>query len=75
MNKIIILGALLLSGCSTFDNYQFGDITTGALESAGKIISLKKSYCSEKSEDRRELILVTIRLADPDYKGFCNDEN
>ncbi len=70
--KYLIILTLLLSGCA---GYEFGDGTRAALSAASKIITLKRDYCASDSEETRALILSTIRLADPDYNGVCENDN
>lgn len=74
MRILISIIVILLSACSSLpEDYEFGDGTRAALDAASKIIKLKQNYCSADSEETRELILTTIKLADPDYKGLCEE--
>lgn len=68
------VGTVSLIGCATLENYEFGDATAKALEVGGKVIKLKRDYCSAQNEDTREMLLGAIRLADPDYDGLCGDQ-
>ena len=68
MMKYLIILTLLLSGCA---GYEFGDGTRAAINAAGKIITLKREYCSDQSVASRELILLSIHLVDPGYDGVC----
>jgi len=62
-----------LSGCETFENYEFGDGTRAATKAVSKIVELKESYCSETDTATRDALVETIRKADPDYSGVCGD--
>lgn len=70
-----LLAVLALAGCVTactaLENYQFGDITRAALETAAQVNALKADYCSTPNGPSRDLILTTIRRVDPEYVGVC----
>lgn len=70
--------AVALAGCVTactaLENYQFGDVTRAALETAAQINALKADYCSTPNGPSRDLILAAIRRVDPEYVGVCRVE-
>jgi len=70
-NLAIVLTLILLSGCKTLENYEFGDVTKSALDTAAKIVKLKVDYCAETNQLEREMLLMTIRVIDTGYDGIC----
>lgn len=70
MRYLVIMATLLITSCA---NYEFGDATKAAWSAAGKIVQLKRDYCSEQVAEQRELLLSAIKLADPDYDGLCKE--
>lgn len=71
MRKLSI--AILIScliGCA---NYEFGDATKAAWSAAGKIVQMKRDYCSAQNTEQRDILLGAIKLADPDYDGVCKE--
>lgn len=68
--RYLIIVIFLLSGCA---NYEFGDATKAAWGAAGKIVQMKRDYCSEQNTEQRDLLLSAIKLADPDYDGVCKE--
>jgi len=65
---ILILLAILLAGCKTFGNYEFGDFSKKIIE---KTIEEKNRYCSEENEAERALILFAVHKIDPLWVPVC----
>lgn len=61
---VLLLTILILPGCETLKNYEFGDITR-------KVIELKQEYCSEQNADARALTLLAIHVIDPYWVPVC----
>ena len=60
-----------VTACSILEDYQFGDVTRAALTTAEKVNALKADYCATPNGPARDVLLRTIRRADPDYVGVC----
>lgn len=69
---LALAAAACVASCTALENYQFGDVTRTALSAAEKVITLKAQYCASTNAEARELLLNSIRLVDPEYKGVCH---
>lgn len=69
MRALILV--MFLTGCSTIENYQFGDITRAALSVKSKLSAMKATYCNEVNEEARDVLLSLIQHREPEYRGVC----
>lgn len=61
---IFLLTLLILPGCETLKNYEFGDV-------ARRVIELKNQYCSQENADARAATLLAIHAINPGWIPVC----
>lgn len=81
---ILCCALFILQACSSTpagesnavqNDYQFGDITKGAVEKATNLLVLRYRYCTEKEPAVRQATLEIIKVVAPSYPtdGICMD--